>query len=408
MPQARRSILRTPPDSHGGPDKQAEPRYDFSVNSNPFGPPAALLSHLQHCELQRYPDPHCYAAKQAAVAYHRQHPASTGQELTAANIVFGNGSAELIYRIAACYALPQRRVVVASPSFGEYARASSLYGAKVFPVRVYHPQDVNSHSVDSQDVDSHGVNSQSAGSQSADARGIDVAALRRAIAQYRPALVWLCQPNNPSGQAWPADALADIAACCEAADALLVLDAAYYDLGQLSMPLPANCVQLWSLTKTYCIPGLRVAYAIASAEVAAVLERAAPPWQTSSHAQAAACWSFGTEAAAFRQQSIPALHALTASLKVSFKNDMQALGMRLWPSVTPYFLLEVGDASRCKASAYQAGLRLRDCSSFGLPRWVRLATQQPEANAALLEWQRQYFNRTLGHALNNHRLDGAP
>lgn len=100
---------------------------DFSVNSNPFGPPPELLEHLRELALASYPDPSYKEARAAAAAHH-------GAPLE--RVTLGS-AAELIYRLAACYLRPNDAVLVATPTFGEYARASQLQGARVATCAVY-------------------------------------------------------------------------------------------------------------------------------------------------------------------------------------------------------------------------------------------------------------------------------
>lgn len=345
--------LHLPPLPPGGPDGTAvgEGR-DFSVNSNPFGPPPELLEHLRELALASYPDPSYKEARAAAAAHH-------GAPLE--RVTLGS-AAELIYRLAACYLRPNDAVLVATPTFGEYARASQLQGARVATCAVYR-------------------------------RGAppDAAALARAVESVRPALVWLCHPNNPTGHAWEAGALHELAERCAARGALLVLDAAYLELSErASAPaeLPEGAVQLHALTKTFAVAGLRAGYALAPAEVAEVLRRAAPPWSVSTPAAAAVRWCRSPAAAAFVRHSVPRLLAERRALQ----RGLCALGLEVWESATSFFLVEVGSASAVSARARAAGFRLRDASSLGLDSCVRLAAGRPEDNHRLLA----AFPRFLG------------
>lgn len=345
MPDPRLSILRTPFDPHGGPDGSGQTLLDFSVNSNPFGPPAALLAELASVDVASYPDPTYQEARARAALYHHVAPAC---------VTFGNGTAELIYRLAACYLQPGTKALVATPTFGEYARASRLNGASVVAVEVY-----------------------------TDWPSPDEAALIAAIARERPTLVWLCHPNNPSGHAWHPDQLAEVARACLEHDALLAIDAAYLALSEVTEThLTESAVRLYSLTKVFGVPGVRAGYALAEEAVSQVLQRAAPPWQLSAHAEAAARWALTEEGEAFRRATVPSVLALRRALQAK----LRALGYPVTESCTGFFLLQVADAAAFKAQAAAAGFRVRDCTSFGLQRHVRLAAQRPEANAALLSW----------------------
>jgi len=344
VPRPKPGILETPFAPHGGPDGATFALYDFSVNSNPFGPPPALLDLLREVDLSRYPDPTYQEAREAAARYHGVPPE---------RVVLGS-SAELIHRVGSCYLEPGRGALVAAPSFGEYARASALQGAWVRACDVYVGRAEP-----------------------------DVEALVRAIHAHRPTLVWLCGPNNPTGHAWTLGGLSAVAAACEGVDALLVVDAAYLELSDAPpTPLPETAVQLHSLTKTFCVPGLRVGYAVAPPPVAEVLNRAAPPWAVSAHAQAAVSWCRSPAGEAFVRTTVPDL----LRLRREFQSRLSALGVDVWETSTSFFLAEVGDTADFKRRAQGAGFRVRDAASFGLPSCVRLAAQTHEANEKLLDW----------------------
>ncbi len=338
-------VLTLPPYApHGGPDGAAV-RLDFSVNSNPFGPPPALLAYISETQVSSYPDPSYRAARTAAAHHHGVSPEC---------VVIG-GAAELSYRLSACYLTPGKSILVAAPSFGEYARAAQLHGAHVHTCNVY-PKDAKP----------------------------DVTALIQKIREVRPTLLWLCQPNNPTGHAWSTEALAQVADACKTHDALFVIDAAYLELSELSRApsaLPEAAVTLFPLTKTFGIAGLRAGYAVAPPEVAETLRRAAPPWPVSTPAAAAVYWC-RTEGQAFAEQTVPEL----LELRQAFQTGLHDLGFETWTSAASFFLVEVGDAAGFTARAKTAGFRVRDGSSFGLPTCVRLAAQRGADNEAFLRW----------------------
>lgn len=347
MPEPKPFILQTPYAPHGGPDGSKDgptgPLLDFSVNSNPFGPPRGLLAALQQLDLSSYPDPTYGAARAACAAHHG---------VSSERIVMGS-AAELIYRLAACFLRPGERTLVASPSFGEYARASRLQGAQVQRCDVYLQGQPDRES------------------------------LERALLE-RPALVWLCQPNNPTGHAWSSRDLERVADACAAQGALLVVDAAYLELSDAPAALPESAVQLFALTKTFAVAGLRAGYAVAPPEVAEVLRRAAPPWPVSTPAQAAVSWCRSPAGAAFVRRTVPEL----LRLRREFQAGLRELGLNVRETRSSFFLVEVGDASEVTARAKGAGFRLRDASSLGLPRCVRIAAQSRAVNARLLRWFR--------------------
>ena len=339
-------VLTPPPYApHGGPDGSVA-EHDFSVNSNPFGPPPELLAYLREIDVSSYPDPSYTAARAAAAKFHGVSPK---------HVVIG-GAAELIYRLAACYLKPGRSVLVASPSFGEYGRSAQLCGAQVHTCDVY-------------------------------AKGVepDLKVFVRAVRKRRPTLVWLGQPNNPTGHAWSAEALAEVAATCREHDALLIIDAAYHELSDHELSdatPPPDSAALFPLTKTFAVAGLRAGYALAPPVVAETLRRVAPPWPVSTPAAATVSWCRSHAGAAFVRETVPEVLRLRRTLQTGLRE----LGFEVWEGRSSFFLAEVGDAGLFTARAKGAGFRVRDASSFGLPSCVRLAAQSREANEKLLRW----------------------
>ena len=162
-----------------------------------------------------------------------------------------------------------------------------------------------------------------------------------------------------------------------------MLDLAYLSLSDApETALPESAVHLYSLTKSFTIPGVRTGYVVAPAEVVQALERSAPPWQTGTHAQAAAAWALSPAGADFLQRSV--LQVLGERQR--FQMALRALEREVLDTLTTFFLCEVGDGTAFKEEAQYSGFRVRDTTSFGLPRHIRLATRRPEENAQLLAW----------------------
>ncbi len=238
---------------------QGPPVIDFSVSTNPLGPPPSVLAAvagLSQRDVWRYPDPTASALREAIAA-----PLGTDPDA----VVAGNGSAELIWTLALAAVRPRpEEVLILGPTFGEYERASRLLGAGVDVVR--------------------------AGPQNEFL--LDVPHVAGRIRQRRPRVVWLCNPNNPTGRYLPPP---DVQALLEAATdagALLVIDEAYAPfVDGATSPLPllsgGHLVLLRSLTKDYALAGLRLGYAVTTPGLAASLRLAQPPWSVSAPAQLA-------------------------------------------------------------------------------------------------------------------------
>ncbi len=229
---------------------------DFSSNQSPLGASPAVRAAVSAAVVDAYPDPHA-AAFCAAVAEHHVVPAAC--------VVAGNGSTELIRLVAQLALAPGGTALSLGPSFGEYAVGTVLAGGRFREVWLEYV-------------------AAGAGFRCAEP------ALKAALAGLHPRLCWLCSPNNPTGAALPAALIAALVR--DHPGTLFVLDEAYCDLladAQWSIDLLAggNLIVLRSMTKTWGLAGLRLGYAVAAPETAAVLRAAAPPWSVNACAQAA-------------------------------------------------------------------------------------------------------------------------
>jgi histidinol-phosphate aminotransferase len=340
---------------HGGADPSAlraagvEPEriIDFSSNQAPLGPAPAVGPAVAAAVLDAYPDPRAAGFCAAAATRHG---------VPAACVVAGNGSTELI-RLIAQLALAAGDVALSlGPSFGEYEVATRLAGARLAEVRPVHRAAGKGFRCDDE-------------------------ALRSALAGERPRLCWLCSPHNPTGLALPPALIAELIAAHP--QALFVLDEAYCDLlrePQWSQSLLArgNLVVLRSMTKSWGLAGLRLGYALTDAETAAALRVAAPPWSVNACAQAA-----GVAALADAQHHERGLVLLRRE-RDRLTSALRDRGWVVEPSAAAFFLVDTGDAAAARAALLAHGCLVRDCSSFGLPRHVRLSPRRPNENDRLL------------------------
>ncbi len=361
LPEARPEIAALPEVAHGALDfgeleragLRPQDVIDFSVNSNPFGPSPRVIEALRSVVPERYPDRACLALRRALAARHG---------LSIDNILIGNGASELIWLVALAWLNPQRTALIVGPTFGEYAHAARLMGAAT-QAQVATP-----------------------------ARNFEIAIeeIERALGVHQPAVLFWCNPNNPTGIFVPDTALNDLAA--RHATTLFVVDEAYrrFVFGQPDRcldvsTLPPNLLILRSMTKDYALAGLRLGYAVGRAEVIHALAATQPPWSVNAAAQVAGLAALADEA------HVTDALAQLADITPGFQRDLRQAGLRVWTSSTHFFLAQVGDGARFRRALLQRGLQVRDCASFGLPDCVRIATRRPEENARLVAAVRQLW-----------------
>ncbi len=157
-------------------------------------------------------------------------------------------------------------------------------------------------------------------------------------------------------------------------DGLLILDEAYIafvDEGWNSIDLISrgNVVIVRSMTKDYALAGLRLGYAIAHKDIIQALHRVQPPWNVNVVAQKAGVIALeDAEYLEWCQQEI-------RKAKQFLTTELSRIGFTLVPSSTNFFLVKVPDAKHFRTALLRHGILVRDCSSLGLPQYVRIAAR---------------------------------
>ena len=205
-------------------------------------------------------------------------------------------------------------------------------------------------------------------------------------------LIFLCSPNNPTGNLLDAS---EICALCAALDgkALVVVDEAYIEFARadsLAKQLDRypNLVVLRTLSKAYALAGARCGAVLAHPEVIGLLARIIQPYAMPKPTIAAALQFTAPDALAELRQRIAIIHAERARLT----DELSKLPLirRVYPSDANFLLLDCADAERVLNAAVNVGLIIRDQrSQKALPHGVRISIGSPEQNARLLNGLRQ-------------------
>ncbi len=196
------------------------------------------------------------------------------------------------------------------------------------------------------------------------------------------ALAIVCNPNNPTGNAYDTDALSAFAARCRDAGTPLLADEAF--LGFTDRPSLAGTdgvVVARSLTKLFGLPGLRAGFAVATGAFNEALGVARRSWNVSAPALATGSFCMTREefVAATREQVRTERNRMQTALSGTFD---------VYPSDAPFVLFDIGDRAveELLHRARDHGLALRDATTFrGLDSHVRVAVRRPEENDRLLE-----------------------
>lgn len=170
-------------------------------------------------------------------------------------------------------------------------------------------------------------------------------------------------------------------------DGLVVLDEAYISFvdeswSSVDLISRENVVIVRSLTKDYSLAGLRLGYAIAGEEIVRALHKVRPPWNVNVVAQ---------QAGVVVMEDNGYLERCKQETKKASRfliGELCRLGFTLVPSSTNYFLVKVTDAKDFRTALLKRGILVRDCTSFGLPGFIRVAARtMPECQKfiAILE-----------------------
>lgn len=332
---------------HGG-DIYAYDRdlLDFSVNLNPLGMPDRVLRAIrEHAEeYDRYPDPHCRALRRAL---------SVRESMPEKWLVFGNGAADLIVRL--CMVLKPKRALLPAPTFSEYEKAVRLAGGEVR--RFFLRQEA----------------------------GYQVTADYADAVQPGDSVVFLCNPNNPTGALAEPGTVEALLSACGQVGAVLVVDECFLPFTdgrscQSRLRAYPNLMVLRAFTKLYAMAGLRLGYLMcADEDLAGRIGAWGQSWSVSAPAQVAGL-------AAVSEEGWPERTRRFLRMERPWMTDaLGALGFFVYPSHSNFLLFQARPDLWDRAMA--RGVMLRPCSNFpGLDgSYFRIGLKKRVQNEMLLQ-----------------------
>lgn len=332
---------------------------DFSVNTNPLGIPDTVLAALkkQVSDFALYPDPYCRTLRTALAAY---------EGISENDILCGAGASDLIYRI--CLSCRPRRVLIGNPTFSDYALASQLAGAEVVSYRLSEHNNFRLTDTVLEKISKDRTNK------------ID--------------MVFLCNPNNPTGVLVDPVLLAEIVQECEKLDILLVVDECFLPFTKANSlvlsKMPKNLAVLKAFTKTFALAGLRFGYLLSSNR--SLLNMAA---------RAGSCWNVSVPAQTAALAALDCRHHLQKANKLieierSFLSQgLRALGVTVFDSDVNFLLFKIDPAIALYDALVGKGILIRSCENFrGLDRrYYRIGVKNHEDNERLLAAIQEVVNK---------------
>ncbi|MCK8825513.1 threonine-phosphate decarboxylase CobD [Fuchsiella alkaliacetigena] len=351
--------------THGGNIKAAVEEYglakeqviDFSANINFLGPPAVteeiIKDNLQ--EIINYPQPD---AKELATQL------AVTSKVKPEQVIVGNGAVEIIYLITKVLA-PQLALVLA-PTFSEYEAALESVDSQIELFKLQRSQGFS----------------------------LEVQKLLDRLESRAYELLFLCNPNNPTGELVTKEELLQVLAVAEEQNTFVVVDEAFLDFIEAEEEYSLiseteareNLLVLRSLTKFFAIPGLRVGYAVSNSSLIEKLEFSKDPWNVNLFAQEVAKQVIKEEE--YINKTKQAVQREKEFLYSALK-DFASL--QPYPPTVNYILIDISatdyTSTELKDELAQQGILIRDCSTYHLlgSDFVRVAVKSREDNRRLLE-----------------------
>ena len=334
---------------HGGNVYQYKNCVDFSANCNPLGTPEsvknAIIESLSH--ISDYPQVGCAPLKDAIAQYEGVKPSQ---------VICGNGAAELIFSL--CRALKPKKALLPAPTFAEYEQA--LTSVDCVCSHFFLKEETNF--------------SMEASFLEEIKKGFDI--------------IFLCNPNNPTGILTDRDFLMKVLKKCREHSVFLVVDECFLDFVEepesytLKDVLKEyqNLFLLKAFTKRYAMAGVRLGYGLtANQDLLQKMESVTQPWNVSSLAQAAGL-------AALKETEYVKEGRETVFKEQEFlKKEMKELGFTVFPSEANYIFFK-GERNLFE-KCVQKGVLIRDCSNYpGLEAgYFRIAVKSHEDNIRLIQ-----------------------
>jgi histidinol-phosphate aminotransferase len=324
----------------------------LASNENPLGASAKAIAAARAAldEIGLYPDGNGFALKDALV---KRYGVAHDQ------IVLGNGSNDLLELSARAFLTVGDKTVYSAHAFAVYALATQAVGATgiTVPARDF---------------------------------GHDLAAMRSAAVAQGAKMIFIANPNNPTGTFLTGDELQKFLRALPG-NILVVLDEAYneylpeecrYDSVKWLDEFP-NLVISRTFSKAYGLASLRVGYALGNPQVMDMLNRVRQPFNVNSVAQAAAV------AALQDTDFVEKTFALNLRGMKQIVDGLAALGLEHIPSFGNFVSFRIADAMRIYRSLLQSGVIVRPVANYDMPDWLRVSIGLETENDKFLSALRQ-------------------
>lgn len=312
----------------------------LASNENPLGPSDKVRAAIEAAaaEANFYPDGGAYSLRRAI---------AESLELAPENIIFGNGSNEVIEFVGHAFLHSGAEIVTSQNAFVAYRLVAGLFGAKVIavPDRDYR---------------------------------FDLEAMAEAITP-RTRAVFVANPNNPTGTLVGQETIGHFMHRVPE-EVVVVFDEAYYEY--LDQPPDTlrfvrqerNVVVLRTFSKIHGLAGARLGYGMARPELIRVLQKTRQPFNVNGLVQAGALPALGD----LEHQRMT--KKLTDEGRAYFENEFRKMRLTFVPSAANFVLVKVGDGRTVFEKMLRKGVIVRPMNGYPLPEWVRISVGTKEQN----------------------------
>ncbi|MEG1448376.1 MAG: threonine-phosphate decarboxylase [Oscillospiraceae bacterium] len=324
---------------------------DFSANISPLGLPSAVKQAIitAMSSFDKYPDTNCTKLCERLGEYYN---------LPNDYFYCGNGAGDIIFRFVKA-AKPKNALILA-PSFSEYSLACDIENVNI---KNYCLSEENDFATQNDILD---------------------------YIDEKIDVVFICNPNNPTGKITEKNLLVSILDKCRKVGAILFLDECFLDFtGEENLSClnfvenNQNLVILKAFTKIYAMAGIRLGFAVTSnKDLIAKMKSCGQPWNVSTVAQVAGVSAIGQDE--YKKQVIKIIKTENAFLK----NGLESLGLKVFSSCANYMLLKnTINKIDLKAELIKQGILIRSCGNYiGLDeRFYRIAVKNHKDNQKLLD-----------------------
>ncbi|MFG6494403.1 histidinol-phosphate transaminase [Fictibacillus sp. UD] len=367
--QPKQQLLSLKPYKPGKPVEEVkrelglEKIVKLASNENPYGCSALAKEKIAEelSNLHVYPDGYS-AELREKLAIHLQ--------LNQDQLIFGNGSDEVVQILCRAYLSPETNTVMAAPTFPQYRHNAVIEGAEVREVQLVE----GNHDLDS---------------------------MLEAI-DNDTRIVWLCNPNNPTGNYIPEAEFVSFMKKVPQ-NVIVVSDEAYFEyVSAADYPNTVdylndfpNLVILRTFSKAHGLAALRIGYGIAEASIIQSIEPTREPFNTSRIAQAAAIGALGDEGFI---NECKKKNREGLELFYAFCNQK---GLLYYPSEANFILLDVqSNADEAFDYLLRKGYIVRSGSALGFPTMIRITIGEEEQNREIIEHLGTYID-TVVQKVNN-------